>query len=88
MQPQQVGLARWPGAPGAVAAAAGETLRPVSEIGLDADVPAGPATSRRVVAWGYTSAAASGGHAWLACSMHEAISQPYLDLLAAPAAAA
>jgi hypothetical protein len=60
----------------------------LSEIGLEAGVGVDVATSRRVAAWGYASAAASGGHAWLARLTYEAIGQPYLDLLAVPAASA
>ena len=60
----------------------------LSEIGLDAGIAVDAATSRRVAAWGYASAAASGGHAWLARSTYEAIGQPYLELLTVPAASA
>lgn len=60
----------------------------LSEIGLEAGVAVDAPTSRRVAAWGYASAAASGAHAWLARSMYEAIGQPFLDLLATPAATA
>lgn len=57
----------------------------LAEIGLSAGVAADPATSRRVAAWGYASAAASGGHAWLSSAKYEAIDQRYLGLFDAQA---
>jgi 5-methylcytosine-specific restriction endonuclease McrA len=58
----------------------------LSQIALDAGVAADAATSQRVAAWGYTSAASSGGHAWLAQSRYESIDQGYVGLFATAAA--
>ncbi|WP_157272221.1 HNH endonuclease [Azohydromonas aeria] len=55
----------------------------LSEIGLSAGIAADAATSHRVAAWSYASAAASGGHAWLARSLYEAIDQQHVELLTA-----
>lgn len=60
----------------------------LSKIGLDVSMAVDAATSRRIAAWGYASAAASGGHAWLARSTYEAVGQPYLNLLTVPPASA
>lgn len=54
----------------------------LSEIGLSAGISADVRTSQRVAAWGYTSAFASRGHAWLSSSTYELIDRQYIGLFA------
>ena len=52
----------------------------LSEIGLSAGITADAPTSQCVASWGYTSASASGGHAWLSPAQYETIDNLYLAL--------
>lgn len=47
-----------------------------------AGLPSGAATAQRVARWGYASANAAGGRAWLSPARYEDVTQPYLALLA------
>lgn len=53
----------------------------LSEIGLTAGIATDAATSRRVAAWGYGNASASGGTAWMSPAVYESIDGHYLNLL-------
>jgi 5-methylcytosine-specific restriction endonuclease McrA len=60
----------------------------LSEIGLSAGIAADAITSQRVAAWGYASAAASAGRAWLSSAAYEPIDQRHVELFPAHSPAA
>lgn len=52
----------------------------LQEVGSKAGVVVDEAVCRRVAAWGYSSAQASGGHAWIERRLVESINAQYMEL--------